>query len=154
MHHFAFICQHFYTITVINRTATNATSHGRRRSSLVVMAASRRSRQRPPPLRGGHGGGLCPFVVVTAEVFLTPTQKQRKNRFTCDFRLFFSTGACLGLRLSAALAPPGEFFGEIVGKKGGGKPRKATSTSRGRWSCGGLYRGDLFVIQIHIWVVV
>ena len=67
--------------------ATNATSHGRR-SFLVVMAASRRSRQRPSPLRGGHGRGLCPFVVVTAEVFFTPTQKQRKNRFTCDFRLF------------------------------------------------------------------
>ena len=97
MHHFTFICQHFYTITVINRTATNATSHGRRRSSLVVMAASRRSRQRPSPLRGGHGGGRCPFVVVTAEVFFTPTQKQRKKTLHMRLpRAFFIIGTCLG----------------------------------------------------------
>ena len=77
--------------------ATDATSHGRR-SFLVVIAASRRSRQRPSPLRrGGHGGSLCSFVVVvTAEVFFTPTQKQRKKRFTCGFRLF-TTGTCLGV---------------------------------------------------------
>ena len=102
--------------------ATDATSHGRR-SFLVVIAASRRSRQRPSPLRGGHGHGgvLCPFAVVTAEVSFTPTQKQRKNRFTCDFRLFYHRNLLGVLRLFAALAPPGEIFGEIVGVEEGNK---------------------------------
>ena len=98
-------------------SATNATSHGRRSFLVVVMEASRRSRQRPSPLRGSHGGGRCPFVVVTAEVFFTPTQKQRKKRFTCDFRLFLSQEPAWGLRLFAALAPPGEIFGEILENK-------------------------------------
>ena len=96
--------------------ATNATSHGRR-SFLVVMAASWRSRQRPSPLRGGHGGGLCPFVVVTAEVFYTSTQKQRKKSLHMRLPPFSSQEPAWGLRLFAALAPPGDFFGEIIEKK-------------------------------------
>ena len=98
------------------QAATNATSHGRR-SFLVVMAASWRSRQRPSPLRGGHGGGLCPFVVVTAEVFYTSTQKQRKKSLHMRLPPFSSQEPAWGLRLFAALAPPGEFFGEIIEKK-------------------------------------
>ena len=132
-------------------TATNATSHGRR-SFLVVVTASRRSRQRLSPLRGGHGGGLCSFfaVVTTAEVFFCFLHRHlnnAKNRFTCDFHLF-SQEPAWGLRLFAALAPPGAFFGEIVDKKGGGKPKKATSTGRGRWSCGGLRRAALEVTAV------
>ena len=96
--------------------ATNATSHGRR-SFLVVMAASWRSRQRPSPLRGGRGGGLCPFVVVTAEVFYTSTQKQRKKSLHMRLPPFSSQEPAWGLRLFAALAPPGDFFGEIIEKK-------------------------------------
>ena len=96
--------------------ATDATSHGRR-SFLVVMAASWRSRQRPSPLRGGRGGGLCPFVVVTAEVFYTSTQKQRKKSLHMRLPPFSSQEPAWGLRLFAALAPPGDFFGEIIEKK-------------------------------------
>ena len=126
--------------------ATNATSHGRR-SFLVVMAASWRSRQRPSPLRGGHGGGLCPFVVVTAEVFYTSTQKQRKKSLHMRLPPFSSQEPAWGLRLFAALAPPGEFFGEIIEKKKK-KAEKATSTGRGRWSCGGLRRAALEVTAV------
>ena len=97
-------------------TATNATSHDRR-SFLVVMAASWRSRQRPSPLRGGRGGGLCPFVVVTAEVFYTSTQKQRKKTLHMRLPPFLSQEPAWGLRLFTALAPPGDFFGEIIEKK-------------------------------------
>ena len=100
----------------VGATATNATSHGRR-SFLVVMAASWRSRQRPSPLRGGHGGGLCPFVVVTAEVFYTSTQKQRKKSLHMRLPPFSSQEPAWGLRLITALAPPGDFFGEIIEKK-------------------------------------
>ena len=127
-------------------SATNATSHGRR-SFLVVMAASWRSRQRPSPLRGGHGGGLCPFVVVTAEVFYTSTQKQRKKTLHMRLPPFSSQEPAWGLRLFAALAPPGEFFGEIIEKKKK-KAEKATSTGRGRWSCGGLRRAALEVTAV------
>ena len=129
-----------------DEAATNATSHGRR-SFLVVMAASWRSRQRPSPLRGGHGGGLCPFVVVTAEVFYTSTQKQRKKSLHMRLPPFSSQEPAWGLRLFAALAPPGEFFGEIIEKKRK-KPKKATSTGRGRWSCGGLRRAALEVTAV------
>ena len=102
--------------SVENAAATNATSHGRR-SFLVVMAASWRSRQRPSPLRGGRGGGLCPFVVVTAEVFYTSTQKQRKKSLHMRLPPFSSQEPAWGLRLFTALAPPGDFFGEIIEKK-------------------------------------
>jgi len=51
------------------------------------------------------------------------------------------------LRLIAALAPPGEFFGEIIEKKKK-KAEKATSTGRGRWSCGGLRRAALEVTAV------
>ena len=84
---------------------------------MVVMAASWRSRQRPSPLRGGRGGGLCPFVVVTAEVFYTSTQKQRKKSLHMRLPPFSSQEPAWGLRLFAALAPPGDFFGEIIEKK-------------------------------------
>ena len=84
---------------------------------MVVMAASWRSRQRPSPLRGGRGGGLCPFVVVTAEVFYTSTQKQRKKSLHMRLPPFSSQEPAWGLRLFTALAPPGDFFGEIIEKK-------------------------------------
>ena len=113
--------------------ATNAISHGRR-SFLVVMAASRRSRQVPSPLRGGHGGGRCPFVVVTAEVVFTPTQKQRKKTLHVRLPPFLSQEPAWGLRLFAALAPPGEIFGGIAERKKKSKPKKASSTGRGPWA--------------------
>ena len=92
---------------------------------MVVIAASRRLRQRrPSPLRGGHGRGICPFVVVTAEVFFTPTQKQRKK----PLRMLRLPPFGGGLRLLAALAPPGEIFGEIVGR-GNKTSRKNISTA-------------------------
>ena len=89
---------------------------------MVVIAASRRSRRRSSPLRGGHGGGLCPFVAVTAGVFYTNTRNNAKNRFTCNFCLFFSQEPALGLRLFAAFAPPGVFFNK--------NRRKITKTSQ------------------------
>ena len=87
----------------------------------MVIAASRRSRQRSSPLRGGHGGGLCPFVVVTAEVFFTPTQKQRKKSLHMRLPPFLSQEPAWGLRLFAALAPPGAFSA---------KSKKKSKTSR------------------------
>ena len=106
-----------------------------------VFAASRRSWRRSSPLRGGHGGGL-----------FTPTQKttQKFASHATSAGLFFrrSLLAAWGLRLFAALAPPGEFFGEIVERKRKNKPKKATSTGRWRWSCGGLRRAALEVTAV------
>ena len=114
---------------------------------MVVIAASRRSRQRPSPLRSGRGGGLCPFVVVTAEVFFTPTQKQRKNRFKYDFRLFI-TGTCLGFAPLRGTCAARRFFRRNHRKKEEKTRKKATSTGRGRWSCGGLRRAALEVTAV------
>ena len=107
------------------------------------------------PLRGGHGRGPRRFAAVMAEVFAAPSWWSRrrsffhrhknnaKNRFTYDSRLFLSQEPARGLRLFAALAPPGEIFGEIVEKEEKNKPKKTTITGRGRWSCGGLRRAAL-----------
>ena len=94
----------------------------------MVIAASRRSRQRPSPLRGGHGGGLYPFVVVTAEVFFTPTQKQRKIASHAT-SVFFVTGTCLGFApLGGTCAARRTFRRNRRGGKQN-KPGKATSTA-------------------------
>ena len=78
------------------RSLVDTASGHWRRSFLVVMAASWRSRQRPSPLRGGRGGGLCPFVVVTAEVFYTSTQKTTQKIAPHATSASFITGTCLG----------------------------------------------------------
>ena len=71
-----------------------------------VFAASRRSWRRSLPRRGGHGGGL----------FYTDTKTTQK--FTSHATsAYLSQGPAWGLRLIAALAPPGDFFGEIIEKK-------------------------------------
>ena len=115
---------------------------------MVVIAASRRSRQRPSPLRGGRGGGLCPFVVVTAEVFLHRHKNNAKKMLHTRLPPFLSQVPAWGLRLFAALAPSGEIFGEVVGEKNKTSRKKATSTGRGRWSCGGLRRAALEVTAV------
>ena len=132
-----------------NGPATNATSHGRR-SFLVVMAASWRSRQRPSPLRGGHDRGICPFVVVPAEVFFTPTQKQRKKTLHMRLPPFFITGTCFGFApLRGTCAARRDFRRNRRKRKTERKkPKIATSTSRGRWSCGSLRRAALKVTAI------
>ena len=52
-------------------------------------------------------------------LFYTDTKTTTQKIASRATSAFFITGACLGLRLLAALAPPGEIFGEIVG--GGNK---------------------------------
>ena len=103
-----------------------------------VFAASRRSWWRSSPLCGGHGGGL-----------LHQHKNNAKIRFTCDFRLI-SRRNMLGVCASSRhLRRQAIFFGEIVEKKGVNKPKKkATSTGRGRWSCGGLRRAALEVTAV------
>ena len=71
------------------------------------------------PLRGGHGGGLRRFAAVMAEVF-APSWRSRRRSFDANTKTTqkfasHATSACFlqehawGLRLFAALAPPGEF---------------------------------------------
>ena len=127
--------------------ATNATSHGRW-SFLVVMAASWRSRQRPSPLRGGRGGGLCPFVVVTAEVFYTSTQKTTQKIAPHATSASFITGTCLGFAPLHDTCAARRFFRRNHRKKEEKSRKKATSTGRGRWSCGGLRRAALEVTAV------
>jgi len=71
-----------------------------------AFAASRRSWRRSLPLRGGHGGGLLYIDTKT-------TQKSLHMRLPP----FSSQEPAWGLRLFTALAPPGDFFGEIIEKK-------------------------------------
>ena len=73
---------------------TDATSHGWR-SFLVVFAASRRSRRTSSPLRGGHGEGLCPFMAVTADVFVY--QLEYIARFISDLRFLIEERSLLGV---------------------------------------------------------
>ena len=102
-----------------------------------AFAASRRSWRRFLPLRGGHGGGLLYIDTKT-------TQKSLHMRLPP----FSSHEPAWGLRLFTALAPPGDFFGEIIEKKKKKAGKKTTSTGRGRWSCGGLRRAALEVTAV------
>ena len=80
------------------------------------------------PLRGGHGRGLRRFAAVMAEVF-APSWWSRRRSFIHRHKNnakksrhmrrppFSSQEPAWGLRLFTALAPPGDFFGEIIEKK-------------------------------------
>ena len=79
------------------------------------------------PLRGGHGRGLRRFAAVMAEVF-APSWWSRRRSFLHRHKnnaknashatsAFLSQEPAWGLRLFAALAPPGEIFGEIIVKE-------------------------------------
>ena len=80
------------------------------------------------PLRGGHGRGLRRFAAVVAEVFapswwsrrrsfIHRHKKQRKKSPHMRLPPLSSQEPAWGLRLFTALAPPGDFFGEIIEKK-------------------------------------
>ena len=110
------------------------------------------------PLRGGHGRGLRRFAAVMAEVFAPSWWSRRrsflhrhknnaKNRFTCDFRLFI-TGTCLGFAPLRGTCAARRFFRRNHRKKEEKSRKKATSTGRGRWSCGGLRRAALEVTAV------
>ena len=79
------------------------------------------------PLRGGHSRGLRRFAAVMAEVF-APSWWSRRRSFLHRHKnnakiasnttsAFLSQEPAWGLRLFAALAPPGDFFAEIVEKE-------------------------------------
>ena len=119
-----------------------------RRSFLVVMAASWRSRQ-----------GLRRFAAVMAEVFAPSWWSRRrsfihrhknnaKNRFTCDFRLFHHRNLLGVCASSRHLRRQAIFSGRNHRKKEEKSRKKATSTGRGRWSCGGLRRAALEVTAV------
>ena len=115
------------------------------------------------PLRGGHGRGLRRFAAVMAEVvaplwwsrrrsFLHRHKNNAKNRFACDFRLFIA-GTCLVFAPLRGTCAARRFFRRNHRKKEE-KAEKATSTGRGRWSCGGLRRAALEVTAVfcgHGW---
>ena len=105
--------------------------------ALVVIAASRRSRRRSLPLRGSHGRGL----------FCTDT-KTTENVASHVTSAFLSQEPAWGLRLFAALAPPGTFFGEVVEDEK--LSRKSHPPGRGRWSCGSLRRTALEVTAVFL----
>ena len=73
-----------------------------------AFAASRRSWRRSLPLCGGHGHG--------GGLFYTDTKTTQENASHAT-SAFLSQELAWGLRLFAALAPPGEIFGEIVENK-------------------------------------
>ena len=97
-----------------------------------ASAASRRSWRRSLPLRGGHGGGL----------FYTDTKTTQRNASHAT-SAFFITGAWLRFAplLRGTCTARRKFRRNRRGKKQN-KPKKATSTGRGRWSCGGLRRAS------------
>ena len=102
-----------------------------------AFAASRRSWRRSLPLRGGHGGGL----------FYTDTKTTQKFASHAT-SAFFITGTCLGFAPLRGTCAARRFFRRNHRKKKGKKRGKATSTGRGRWSCGGLRRAVLEVTAV------
>ena len=115
---------------------------------LTPLRVPRRSRQRSSPLRGGHGGGLCPFVVVTVEVFFTPTQKQRKKIASHVSSAFLIAGTCLGFAPLRGTCAARRLFRRNRRRRRKISRKKNTSTGRGRWSCGGLRRAALEVTAV------
>ena len=110
------------------------------------------------PLRGGHGRGLRRFAAVVAEVFAPSWWSRRrafihrhknnaKSRFTCDFRLFHHRNL-LGVCASSRHLRRQAIFRQNHRKKEEKSRKKATSTGRGRWSCGGLRRAALEVTAV------
>ena len=108
------------------------------------------------PLRGGHGRGLRRFAAVMAEVFAPSWWSRRgsfihrhknnaKNRFTCDFRLFYHMNLLGVCASSRHLRRQANFRRN---RREGGKTEKATSTGRWRWSYGGLRRAALEVTAV------
>ena len=102
-----------------------------------AFAASRRSWRRSLPLRGGHGGGLLYIDTKT-------TQKIASHATSA----FFITGTCLGFAPLHGTCAARRFFRRNHRKKEEKSRKKATSTGRGRWSCGGLRRAALEVTAV------
>ena len=79
--------------------------------------------------------------------FIHRHKNHAKNRFTCGFRLFI-TGTCLGFAPLRGTCAARRFFRRNHRKKEEKSRKKATSTGRGRWSCGGLRRAALEVTAV------
>ena len=105
------------------------------------------------PLRGGHGRGLRRFAALVAEVF-APSWWSRRRSFIHRHKnnakiasnatsAFFITGTCLGFAPLRGTCAARRFFRRNHRKKEEKNRKKATSTGRGRWSCGGLCRAAL-----------
>ena len=120
---------------IVKETQSYLTGYLRARSDTIIHG--------PESREVGYG-----FSIILHGHWLYIDTKTTQKSLHMRLPPFSSQEPAWGLRLIAALAPPGDFFGEIIEKKKKKAGKKNTSTGRGRWSCGGLRRAALEVTVV------